>query len=120
MPSPRRNLECTITGLTSAKPPNVIRRLRSASLSQPDKGAVALRRAGKKGGPQAAFPFARFRSYWTTISTRRFCGSRTLSPVGTSSWLSPLPMTVIACAGTPSRTRASLTALARRSDSAML
>src|SRR6266853_1285163 len=37
-----------------------------------------------------------------TISTRRFCGSRTLSPVGTSSWLSPLPMTVIAWAGTPS------------------
>ncbi len=36
------------------------------------------------------------------------------------SWLSPLPMTVIAWAGTPSRTRASLTALARRSDSAML
>jgi hypothetical protein len=60
------------------------------------------------------------RLYWTTISTRRFCGSRTLSPVGTSSWVSPLPMTVIACAGTPSRTRASLTALARRSDSAML
>ena len=59
-------------------------------------------------------------SYWMTISTRRFCGSRTLSPVGTSSWLSPLPMTVIAWAGTPSRTRASLTALARRSDSAML
>ena len=58
--------------------------------------------------------------YWTTISTRRFCGSRTLSPVGTSSWLSPLPMTVIAWAGTPSRTSASLTALARRSDSAML
>jgi hypothetical protein len=37
-----------------------------------------------------------------------------LSPVGTSSWLSPLPMTVIAWEGTPSRTRASLTALARR------
>jgi hypothetical protein len=33
-----------------------------------------------------------------------------LSPVGTKRWLSPLPMTVIACAGTPSRTRASLPA----------
>jgi len=77
---------------------------------QPDKGAVALRRAGKKGGPQAAFPFARFRWYWTRISTRRFCGSRTLSPVGTSSWLSPLPMTVIAWGRHASRTKASLTA----------
>ena len=33
---------------------------------------------------------------------------------------SPRPITVIACAGTPSRTRASFTAFARRSDSAML
>src|SRR5215813_1138403 len=31
-----------------------------------------------------------------------------------------MPITVMACAGTPSRTRASLTAFARRSDSAML
>ena len=76
-------------------------------------------RSQQKRRPKPPFSSVRA-SYWTTISTRRFCGSRTLSPVGTSSWLSPLPMTVIACAGTPSRTRASLTALARRSDSAML
>src|SRR4029453_8800943 len=55
-----------------------------------------------------------------TLSTRRFCGSRTPSPVCTSRPCSPRPITVIACAGTPSRTRASLTAFARRSDSAML
>ena len=73
----------------------------------------------KKAAVAAFFDYLRC-AYWMTISTRRFCGSRTLSPVGTSSWVSPLPMTVIACAGTPSRTRASLTALARRSDSAML
>ena len=59
-------------------------------------------------------------AYWTTISTRRFCGSRTPSPVGTSGLDSPRPITVMEAAGTPSRTRASLTALARRSDSAML
>jgi NRAMP (natural resistance-associated macrophage protein)-like metal ion transporter len=58
--------------------------------------------------------------YCTTISTRRFCGSRTPSPVCTSRPCSPRPITEIACAGTPSRTRASFTALARRSDSAML
>ena len=59
-------------------------------------------------------------SYWMTISTRRFCGSRTPSPVCTSRPCSPRPTTLIACAGTPSRTKASFTALARRSDSAML
>ena len=59
-------------------------------------------------------------AYCTTISTRRFCGSRTPSPVCTRRPCSPRPTTLIACAGTPSRTRASLTALARRSDSAML
>ena len=70
--------------------------------------------------PKGRLSVQRRRSYWMTISTRRFCGSRTLSPVGTSRPFSPMPMTVIACAGTPSRTSASLTALARRSDSAML
>src|SRR5881394_1121661 len=74
----------------------------------------------KKGGPQAAFSVVVRQIYWMTISTRRFCGSRTPSAVGTSGWLSPRPTTAIAVAGTPSRTRASLTALARRSDSAML
>src|SRR5215475_6066230 len=55
-----------------------------------------------------------------TISTRRFCGSRTPSAVGTKRPFSPMPITVMACAGTPLRTKASLTALARRSDSAIL
>ena len=83
------------------------------------RSLVARKIANKKGGrSRLSLPVRA--PYWMTISTRRFCGSRTLSPVGTSSWVSPLPMTVIACAGTPSRTSASLTALARRSDSAML
>ena len=58
--------------------------------------------------------------HWITISTRRFCGSRTPSAVLTRRPASPRPITVIAVAGTPSRTSASLTVFARRSDSAML
>ena len=84
----------------------------------------SLRLASKKKRPGFARPFLRVDgwlvAYWMTISTRRFCGSRTPSAVGTSRPCSPRPMTVIAGAGTPSRTNASLTALARRSDSAML
>ena len=76
--------------------------------------------AAKRAAEAALSLRSKDRSYWRTISTRRFCGSRTPSAVGTSGWLSPLPTTEIAVAGTPSRTRASLTALARRSDSAML
>ena len=71
---------------------------------------------GKPGRPVPVGPSA----YWMTISTRRFCGSRTPSAVWTSRPCSPRPITAIACAGTPSRTRASFTAFARRSDSAML
>ena len=71
-------------------------------------------------GHQSAGEVREGRSYCTTISTRRFCGSRTPSPVCTSRPCSPRPITLIAWAGTPSRTRASFTALARRSDSAML
>ena len=86
-----------------------------------EAGGLTARQKETAGlGPAVPEVFVPGSSYWMTISTRRFCGSRTPSPVGTSSWLSPLPMTVIAWAGTPSRTRASLTALARRSDSAML
>ena len=59
-------------------------------------------------------------TYWITISTRRFCGSRTPSAVCTRRPCSPRPITAIAVAGTPSRTSASLTVFARRSDSAML
>jgi hypothetical protein len=62
----------------------------------------------------------RLSSYCSTISTRRFCGSRTPSGVGTSRPPLPTPTTAMAVAGTPFCTSASLTALARRSDSAML
>ena len=87
-------------------------------------GAYLPRAAAKGNGRVLPGRFCertvRSSSYWTTISTRRFCGSRTPSAVGTSRPFSPTPMTVMAVAGTPSRTSASLTALARRSDSAML
>ena len=43
-----------------------------------------------------------------------------LSPVGTSSWVSPLPTTAMASAGTPWRTISFFTAFARRSDRAIL
>ena len=54
------------------------------------------------------------------ISTRRFCGSRTPGPVGTSRCVSPKPWIVMALAGTPSLTSSACTALARRTDSPWL
>src|SRR5579862_1791525 len=54
-------------------------------------------------------------SYCSTISARRFCGSRTPSAVGTSRPFLPAPIVVISPPGTPSVTRPSLTAAARRS-----
>jgi hypothetical protein len=99
----------------------------SDELAMLDEEADHLSASSRKSAPLArkaarwaAFPCDDVQSYWMTISTRRFCGSRTPSAVGTRRPCSPRPITAIACAGTPSRTRASLTALARRSDSAML
>ena len=54
------------------------------------------------------------------ISTRRFCGSRTFGPVGTSRCVSPKPWMEIAFFGTPSRTSYAATASARRIDRPML
>ena len=51
-----------------------------------------------------------------TISTRRFCGSRTPGPVGTSKCVSPKPWMVMAFFGTPSLTSSACTAWARRTD----
>lgn len=51
-----------------------------------------------------------------TISTRRFCGSRTPAPVGTSRWVWPNPRMVMAAGGTPSRTSSPATACARRTE----
>jgi hypothetical protein len=56
----------------------------------------------------------------SAISTRRFCSSGTPSPVGTAGSASPTAMPLIALAGTPCATSASLTACSRRSDSAWL
>ena len=58
--------------------------------------------------------------YCRTISTRRFCGSRTLGPVGTSRSVWPKPWMEMALAGTPSRTSSPATACARRSERPML
>src|SRR5947207_11624935 len=51
---------------------------------------------------------------------RRLLGYRVWSGVGTSSPVSPAPISLTDCAGTPERTSASLTAVARRTDSAWL
>lgn len=61
-------------------------------------------------------PRVREQHYWITSSTRRFCGSRTQSPVCTNS-LPPRPITVIVSAGNPPRTRF-LGGIARRRDRA--
>lgn len=50
------------------------------------------------------------------ISTRRFCGSRTPGPVGTSRCVSPKPWITIALFATPSLTNSAATAWARRTD----
>ena len=49
-------------------------------------------------------------SYLMMISTRRFCGSRTPAPVGTSGWVSPKPWIEMALFGTPSLTSSAATA----------
>jgi len=54
--------------------------------------------------------------YGKTISTRRFCGSRTPSGVGTRGSFIPRPATIISLRGTPRPSRATATALARRSE----
>ncbi len=59
-------------------------------------------------------------SYSNTISTRRFCGSRTPSGVGTSGSRSPFQAIEIISAGTPKRMIWSRTVSARCSDSPML
>jgi hypothetical protein len=58
--------------------------------------------------------------YRRIISTRRFCGSRTPGPVGTSRSVCPKPRMEMALAGTPSRTSSPATACARRSERPML
>ena len=50
------------------------------------------------------------------ISTRRFCGSRVLSGVGTSRLVSPKPRATISLRGTPRRTSSAATLFARRTD----
>ena len=55
-------------------------------------------------------------SYRMMISTRRFRGSRTPGPVGTSRCVSPKPWIAIALRGTPSRTSSAATFSARRTD----
>ena len=49
--------------------------------------------------PDRSSRHASFPHCWRTITTRRFCSSRTLSPCGTSRWVPPLPTTAIAVAG---------------------
>src|SRR5690606_19678942 len=58
--------------------------------------------------------------YRTVISTTRLRGSRTPSGVGTGGCVSPTPRAVIRSRATPARASASLTALARRSESRWL
>jgi len=63
--------------------------------------------------PSAPTPTATA-SYRSTISTRRFCGSRTPSAVWTNGRVWPKPCVVIASRGTPKRTSSAATFCARR------
>ena len=58
--------------------------------------------------------------YLTVISTRRFCGSRTPSAVGTRGCSSPRASVVIDARGMPAEARRLATASARRRDSSTL
>src|SRR5579862_2748635 len=71
-------------------------------------GTSPLRLRGRVGWGASA--------YCSTISARRFCGSRTPSAVGTRSPFLPTPTVVISLAETPSVTSWVLTAAARRSE----
>jgi hypothetical protein len=65
----------------------------------------------KKGHPKVPrFRRIAYENYLMMISTRRFCGSRTPGPVGTSRWVSPKPWIVMALFGTPSFTSSAATA----------
>src|SRR4029077_10288147 len=91
--------------------------LRDADLrdkEKPPRGSAAVRgSAGAAWAPAVSVETA----YGKTISTRRFCGSRTPSAVGTRWSFLPRPLTAIACRATPLRASALATLLARRSDS---
>jgi hypothetical protein len=80
--------------------------------STENRGAASRRRPRGQLGSSAQLP-----ARWIWISTRRFCGSRTPSAVGTSGLDSPRPIVVIEVAGTPSRTSSAFTASARRTES---
>ena len=83
------------------------------------KTAAAIR-GGRRGTfwpPESAIAET---AYGKTISTRRFCGSRTPGAVGTRGSFMPRPVTTISLRGTPSPSRADATALARRSESRWL
>ena len=74
------------------------------------------------GGPGRAPETCKVRRffYGKTISTRRFCGSRTPGGVGTRRSFMPRPATTMSLRGTPSRSSEAATALARRSESRWL
>ena len=97
------------------------RRIPVRALSRAARDGLRASARRRKGGLSAAF--SRFGSSCPTGSRSRRGGSAARArrrPVWTSGWVSPLPTTEIAVAGTPLRTSASLTVFARRSDSAML
>jgi hypothetical protein len=78
------------------------------------------RRTGRADGDQCGPRAGGRRYYGNMISTRRFCGSRTPGAVGTRGSFMPRPVTTISLRGTPRRSRAAATALARRSESRWL
>ena len=90
----------------------------STPLSQRKPPRLSAAAAGAGKGPrnlQVRRPL-----YGKTISTRRFCGSRTPSGVGTRRSFLPRPLTTMSLRGTPRRSSAAATALARRSESRWL
>jgi hypothetical protein len=88
--------------------------------------AAPVRRRGRADGKPLSKLWAAPAFFWieiaygNTISTRRFCGSRTPSAVGTRWSFLPRPLTTMLCRGTPNRTRALATLFARRSESRWL
>ncbi len=87
------------------------------------RGETKSRRRGLRrlsGPPRGSRGEVAGARYGKTISTRRFCGSRTPSGVGTRGSFMPRPATSISLRGTPRCSRAAATAFARRSESRWL
>jgi len=97
--------------------PSLARELKRGNAAIPKRSGTS---AVPKRPGTSAVPGVTAGDYGKTISTRRFCGSRTPGAVGTRGSFMPRPVMAMSLRGTPSFSSAAATALARRSESRWL